>query len=256
MKRKPYYMNEKLTSFRNIKTEFKAETNGAEATLHIYGDIGDSWWGESVSAVDVKEFLANTKAETIHVRINSLGGDVFDGLAIHNQLKQHDAKIIVYVDGIAASAGSIIAMAGDEIHMPGTSMMMIHNAWTFTYGNANELRKVADDLQKINDTIIESYLPRFVGTREELVQLLDDETYLTASEAVTFGLADKEVEEVVEPVDPVVNTLLAKYAAKVKPETIQTSESIATKVGGKTLAISNETTKESILNRFKRNSNE
>lgn len=241
MKRKPYFTNEKLTPFRNIKTEFKAETKGDVATLYIYGAIGESWWEEeAVSAADVRDFLKSTNASTIHVRLNSLGGDVFDGLAIYNQLKGHDAKIIVHIDGIAASAGSIIAMSGDEIIMPKTSMMMIHNAWTFAYGNASEFLKVADDLQKINDTIIESYLPRFVGTREELVQLLNDETFLTASEAVTFGLADEEVEEVKkidEPAAPVVNTLLAKYAAKVQPKKEETSQP-------------------NMLNRFKRNSNE
>ncbi|MDW0112213.1 Clp protease ClpP [Sporosarcina saromensis] len=235
MKRKPYFKNEKLAPFLNIKPEFKAEVKGDEATLYIYGDIGDSWWGESVSAADVRDYLKDTDASTIHVRLNTLGGDVFDGLAIHNQLKGHAAKIIIHIDGIAASAGSIIAMSGDEILMPKTSMMMIHNAWTFTYGNSNELRKVAADLDKINDTIIESYLPRFVGTREELVQLLDDETFLTANEAITFGLADVEVDEAAQPEEPVLNTLLAKYAAKAKPKSDEPKN---------------------LLNQFKRNSNE
>lgn len=237
MKRKPYFMNEKSIPFHDIKAEFKAETKGDEATLHIYGDIGESWWSEAVSAADIRDFLSSTDASIINVRLNTLGGDVFDGLAIHNQLKEHKAKIIIHVDGIAASAGSIIAMAGDEINMPKTSMMMVHNAWTFAAGNAKDFEKVAADLQKINNTIIESYLPRFVGTREELVQLLDDETFLTAEEAVTFGLADVEVDEVKGPAEPVVNTLLAKYAAKAKPK-------------------KEETPQENMLNKFKRNSNE
>ncbi len=246
MPRKLYYMSDKAMPYRDIKTEFKAETKGDVATLYIYGGIGQSWWDEeAVSASDVRDFLKSTAASTIHVRLNSLGGDVFDGLAIYNQLKDHDANIIVHIDGIAASAGSIIAMAGDEIKMPKTSMMMIHNAWTIAAGNSKDFKKVAEDLQKINDTIIESYLPRFVGTREELEQLLDDETFLSAEEAIALGLAD--VVEVVEeaPAEPVVNTLLAKYAAHAETKEPQTV----------VVAASTMETK-SILEKFKRNSNE
>lgn len=214
-KRNKLYKNEALKPFLNIKSEFKAEVNGEEATLYIYGDIGDSWFGESVSASDVKEFLDSTTAQIIHVNINSLGGDMFDSLAIHNQLKRHDAKIIINIDGIAASGASVIAMAGDQVNMPNTSMLMIHNAWTFAFGNAIDFRKAADDLDKIGETLIESYLSRFTGSREELIQLLDDESFLTAAESVVFGLADAELEEVEEekPKEPVKISLFAKYAA-------------------------------------------
>lgn len=232
MRKEPYFMNEKLAAFREIKSEFKAETKGDEAVIYIYGGIGQSHFGESVSADNVRDLLNETNAKTIHVRINTVGGDVFHGLAIYNLLKDHDANIIIHIDGLAASAGSIIAMAGDEIRMPKTSMMMIHNAWTVAGGNAKEMLKVAEDLAKINDTIIEAYLPRFVGTREELVQLLDDETFLTADEAVTFGLADIEVEESEEveeaEEEPILNNLLAKYSAKVKTEITQTQATIDT----------------------------
>lgn len=229
-----------IEPFLNIKQEFKAEVNGDEATLYVYGDIGESWWDEtSTSAIDVKNFLETNSAKTINVRVNSLGGDVFDGIAIYNQLKSHDAKIIMHIDGIAASAASIIAMAGDEIHMPKTSMLMIHNAWTFAYGNAKDFRKVAEDLDKIGNAIVEGYLTRFVGSREELETLLDDETFLNADEAIAFGLADEVVEPITVDTEPVKNRLLAKYSAHSKPrETPKVN--------------TNEESKKTIISQFKR----
>lgn len=216
-KKKPFFKNEKLAPFRNIENEFRAEIKENDARLYIYGDIGESWWGDSTSASDVKDFLDNFDGSKLHVHINSLGGDVFDGIAIHNLLKNHDAEITIHIDGIAASAASVIAMAGDRIMMPPTAMMMIHQAWTIALGNANDFRKMAEDLDKIGSSLIAAYEPRFVGTTEELKQLLDDETFLTAAEAVSLGLADEELEESEEEAkEPVLNNLLKKYA-KSKP---------------------------------------
>ncbi|MDZ5712246.1 head maturation protease, ClpP-related [Jeotgalibacillus haloalkalitolerans] len=243
------FQNKELERFKDIKPEFKTAVNGNEATLYIYGDIGESWWDDSVSANEVKDFLNGTNANVIHVHINSLGGDAFDGVAIHNQLKSHKAKIIVHVDGIAASAASVIAMAGDEINMPATSMLMIHNAWTFAYGNARELRKVAEDLDKISHSVSEAYMTRFVGTREELNQLLDQEEFLTAEEAIAFGLADEVIEEAEEtsrePGVAVKTSLLAKYAAKAK----QTDDA---DLPEENPPAEQPQTKQNILSRFKR----
>lgn len=128
----------------------------------------------------------------VEVHINSFGGDVFAGIAIHNILKSHSGEVHVYIDGLAASAASIIAQAGDKIKMGSGSMMMIHNAWTYAKGNAEQLRKTADDLDKIGESLHEIYMNRFVGDKQELIDLLKDESYLTAEECITFGFADAD----------------------------------------------------------------
>ena len=168
-----------------------------EADLFIYGDIVDfSWWEDDVSANDIRKKLNETNAKTINVHINSLGGDTFTGVAIYNLLKAKSktAKIITYVDAIAASAASIIAMAGDKIVMPCNTLMMIHNCWTFGIGNANELRKTASDMDKIMDAVVQCYLSKIKITEEELRNLLDEETYLTAQEAFEKGFCDEVLE--------------------------------------------------------------
>lgn len=168
-----------------------------EAELFIYGDIVDfAWWDEEVSANDIRKKLDETNAKTINVHINSLGGDTFTGVAIYNLLREKSktSKIVTYVDAIAASAASIIAMAGDEIVMPSNTLMMIHNCWTLGIGNANELRKVASDMDKIMDAVIQCYLSKVKITEDELRNLLDEETYLTAQEALEKGFCDRIIE--------------------------------------------------------------
>lgn len=174
--------------------EFRASTSKNSAELLLYGPISEeSWWGDEVTP---KQFADELKAlgdiSELTVRINSGGGDVFAGQAIHSLLKSHKAKVIVYVDGLAASIASVIAMAGDTVIMPRNAMMMIHNPWTVAIGNAKELRKVADDLDRISVSAIESYLQKAGDKLDEktLKQLLDEETWLTADEAKNYGLCD------------------------------------------------------------------
>ena len=168
-----------------------------EADLFIYGDIVDfAWWEDDVSANDIRKKLNETSAKTINVHINSLGGDTFTGVAIYNLLraKSKTSKIITYVDAIAASAASIIAMAGDKVIMPSNTLMMIHNCWTWSVGNANELRKTASDMDKIMDAVIQCYLSKVKIPEDELRTLLDNETYLTAQEALEKGFCDEVLE--------------------------------------------------------------
>lgn len=168
-----------------------------EADLFIYGDIVDmSWWDDDVSANNIRKQLNETEAKTIHVHINSLGGDTFTGVAIYNLLREKSktSKIITYVDSIAASAASVIAMAGDKIVMPSNTIMMIHNCWTLSVGNAKELRKVASDMDKIMDAVIQCYLSKINISEDELRTLLDEETYLTAQEALEKGFCDEILE--------------------------------------------------------------
>lgn len=184
-------MNKLLNLKRDIHFEAKGEN---EYKLTVYGSIG-GWFSEN-NAEAVTRKIQDVKAEKIHVHINSGGGSAFDGVAICNQLKQHSAEIIVHIDGWAASAASVIAMAGDKIIMPSNTMMMIHQASTFEYGNADLFEKTARDLRKIDSALAASYKKRFVGTDEELKQLLKDETWLTAEEAVALGLADEIADEI------------------------------------------------------------
>lgn len=165
---------------------------GNSVNIYLYGDIADYWWDdESNSAKCLKDKLAELNDVTeINLHINSLGGDVIEGIAMFNLLKQHPAKVNVYVDGFACSIASVIAMAGDTVYMPKNSMMMIHNCWTYAGGNSKELRKTADDLDKIMEASIESYLSKININRKELVELLDAETYLTAEECYNMGFAD------------------------------------------------------------------
>lgn len=177
---------------KNIVNKIQQSASNT-ADIYIYGDIYDSWWSdESNSAICLKDKLLELgDISEINLHINSLGGDVFEGLAMFNLLKQHKATVKVYIDGIAASIASVIAMAGDEIYMPKNSMMMIHNCWTYECGNAKDLRKTADDLDKIMEASIESYLSRVNIDREELVELLDGETWLTAKECLEKGFCSE-----------------------------------------------------------------
>ncbi|MFD2046019.1 head maturation protease, ClpP-related [Ornithinibacillus salinisoli] len=219
-----------LNKVLNIKQVFDIR-NQAEGVLKlsIYGFIG----GWRNSAENILQQIENADVEEIHVHINSGGGSAFDGIAIGNILKNHKAKIIVHIDGWAASAASIIAMAGDEIIMPSNTMMMIHQASTFEYGNAELFEKTAKDLRKVDKAVTASYRKRFVGSDEELEELLKEETWLNADEAVALGFADKvedeiELEELEEEQDEPENikeSLVSKYAAQTKPNNPKPKES-------------------------------
>lgn len=197
--------------------------------LYIYGDITSYEWDESdVSAFGFKQDLdALGEVSEINVHINSLGGSTFQGLAIYNLLKQHKAKINVYIDGIAASSASIIAMAGDKIYMPRTSLMMIHNCWTYTIGNAKELRKTAENMDKIASAYREAYLDKIKIDEDKLNQLLEDESYLTAKECVEMGFADEIIENKEDnAVNQYANMSILKLVNKAKENEKQDEEMI------------------------------
>lgn len=167
-----------------------AEDDDGPAEILIYDEIGYGWWG-GVSAQDFAKDLGAITADEITVRLNSPGGDVFDGIAILNALRSHKATITVYVDGLAASAASFIAMAGDEIVMRRNSEMMIHDASSYGAGNAGDLRKRADDLDRVSNNIASIYAERTGGTTEEWRDFMLAETWYSAQEAVDAGLANR-----------------------------------------------------------------
>jgi len=178
---------QKFWQFQMVKNS----TTSAE--LLLYGSIGASWWDEE--AVSPKEFAKELKAlgnvQEITVRINSNGGDVFAGQTIYSLLKSHQAKITVYIDGLAASIASVIAMVGDTVIMPKNAMLMIHNPWCYSMGNANDFRKLADDLDKIRETSLAVYQEKSNLEKEKIIELLDGETWLTAEEALAYGFIDQ-----------------------------------------------------------------
>lgn len=161
-----------------------------EASINIYGDITSWEWLESdVSSYTLSKELEGLDVNTIHVYINSYGGEVAEGLAIYNALKRHKAKIKTYCDGFAASVASVIFMAGDERIMSNASLLFIHNAWTHTAGNANELRKQAEDLETITQASINTYMEHINITEEELKEMLDAETWIAPQNALEMGFA-------------------------------------------------------------------
>lgn len=169
----------------------KAATKNTPPELLIYDEIGPSWAG-MVSAESVTQALKSIgNVSTIVVRINSPGGDVFEGFAIYNVLRRTGAKIVVEVDGLAASAASLIAMAGDKIRMAQNSMMMIHNSWIIATGNRAELAKTIGILEKVDANLRQTYAARTGLSESAVGKMLDAETWLTADEALEKGFADE-----------------------------------------------------------------
>lgn len=172
-----------------MNVEFKAA--GSRGEIWLYDQIGESFWGDGISAKTFqKELSALGRVTTLNVRINSPGGDVFDGLAIYNQLKTHPARVVVDVDGLAASIASVIAMAGDEVRMAANSMMMIHNPHGMAVGDANEMQRVAALLQQVKGSLSDTYAARTGQQKDQLSAWMDDETWMSAETAVQYGFAD------------------------------------------------------------------
>lgn len=175
------------------------EAKPNEADLELYDEIGEStdWWTgktSGISAESITQFLKeNQDVDTVNLHINSNGGLVFEGITIHNILKGSDKTVNVIIDGLAASIASVIAMCGDTVKMYPTSQMMIHNCWTYGCGNANDFRKLADQMDKIMDSSRIAYLSKAKDklTEEKLKELLDNESYLTAQECFDLGLCDE-----------------------------------------------------------------
>ena len=172
----------------------KAKANDT-AEISIYDEIG--FWGVSAAsfAQDLKSCGNNLKQINLH--IHSPGGNVFDGIAIYNLLKNHPANVTVYIDGLAASMASVIAMAGNEVIMPENAMMMIHKPWGIQGGDAEDMRKYADLLDKVENTLIPAYASKTGKTPEELAEMLSAETWLNGKECVEQGFADKLAEPLV-----------------------------------------------------------
>lgn len=188
-------MSKKATPWYAIRrrTAMAAAALGvvAAAEIYIYGDIGESWYEETVSAADFVKELNDIDATAITVRINSIGGSVPDGLAIYNALRRHKAEVTTEIDGMAFSIASLIAMAGDKVNMANNAMLMIHGPWTYAAGNSVELRELADQLDVWAAAMSTSYAAR-TGDQPAMLALLTDgkDHYYTAEQALTEKLVD------------------------------------------------------------------
>lgn len=207
----------------NIPHKFVNQTNEDEHVMVIDGAIGESsWFYEATSAKDVRNALDGVTASTVRIKLNSGGGDVFDGIEIYNYLKDLDVKVIVEVTALAASAASIIAMGADEIIMKTGATMMIHEASTWAYGTKSDIQKTMNALEAIDESIVAIYAEKTGKSAKEIRDLIEAETWFTADEAVTNGFATAtDIVEEPEPTAPqnnddFINTIVEKVTAQLK----------------------------------------
>lgn len=190
---------------QKINFKLEAKRQGSNTIVYMYGDIVDErprdWWsgeeieGDFIIPGEVRKAFDEIDTNDIELHINSYGGSVFASVSIFNHIRALNKNVTVYIDGLAASGASLIAMAGSKLIMPKNTTMMIHRASTFCWGNCNNMRKVADTLEKLdNATVFETYKAKFKGTNEELKQLIDSETWLSADECLENGLCDEVIE--------------------------------------------------------------
>lgn len=168
----------------------------SEAEVWLYDEIGENWFGGGISAKSFIDELNGLSRDisTVRLRINSPGGDVFDAFAMYQALLRHPANVVAEIDALAASAASVIAMAGDTIRMADTSLMMIHEPWTFTLGNSAEHREQADLLDQVAGNILRAYARRQDVDAEAIRAAMAAETWYTAAEAKEAGLVDEIVD--------------------------------------------------------------
>lgn len=190
-----------------------SKDNPGVGEILIYGDIvGAKLHDSDVTAADFQRQLASLgDIKKLDIYINSAGGNVFEGQAIYSILRRHPAVKNVYIDGLAASIASVIAMAGDTVSMPKNAMMMVHHPFASVIGNASDMRKMAEDLDKVSQTIISAYMAKVSISEEELKKLLDAETWMTADEALSYGFADEVTEALSQIAARADEQILANY---------------------------------------------
>lgn len=165
--------------------------NDDEKTITIYQEIGDSFFAEGFTARRMSAALRSIgKKNDVVVSINSPGGDFFEGATIYNLLREHEGKVTVRIPGLAASAASLIAMAGDEIQISEVGFYMIHNAWGYVVGNKNDMIESADTFAKFDAAMSDVYSARTGFDRDEIAKMMDRDTWMSGSEAINKGFAD------------------------------------------------------------------
>ena len=200
----------------------RSESSGSEATIYLHGVIG-GLWGD-IDETAFAKALAGVNADTIHLRIDSPGGDVFAARAMMTAIAQHNAKIVAHVDGLAASAATCICMACDEVEISQGAGFMVHNAWTIALGNKGEMSKTADLLDKIDAGLIADYAKRTGKSADQIAAWMDAETWFTADEAVANGFADRAVDVVGKRKSNEWNLSAYENAPKPKQEAVESPD--------------------------------
>ena len=183
------------------------KTSDSETTIHLYDEVGAFGSGS-------KEFLADLgklDGQHIHLRINSPGGSVVEGTAIYNALRRHKGGLTVHIDALAASMASVIAMAGAPVYIADNALLMIHNPWTVSAGDSDQLRKEADLLDKLKSTLVNAYTRKTGMDQEQIAEMMDSETWLDAVEAVALGFADAIEEGVAAAATATPESLRARF---------------------------------------------
>lgn len=200
-----------------MKKRFYQLTDISEdsATLYIYGEITSfKWFENDVCVYDLAKEIGDLGGKALTVRINSYGGEVAEGLAIYNLLKSYEGEVTTICDGFACSAASVVFMAGTKRIMPRSSLLMIHNAWTWASGDADDLRKAAEDLEKITQPSVEIYTSVSNLDADEIKVMMDAETWIDADEALGYGFATEISKEA--EMQSVKDGILAKTVFKNK----------------------------------------
>ena len=206
---------------------YQLTQNDTSADLYIFGDICAWAWQDvgKQSGVTIVNQLKKLDVDTINVHINSYGGDVSEGLAIYNVLREHKAQIVTICDGFACSAASVVFMAGDRRVMQPASLLMIHNAWTVAMGNAAQLRKTADDIETITQASVEAYKKVATISEEEIKALMGAETWILPKDAVEYGFATEidDEDDDDEPKQSAFGVIMRKLTA---PESVLEAQEI------------------------------
>lgn len=172
----------------------RMKEDGDVAHVYVY-DVIDSYWG--ASAKGLVEALNEAGDKTVHLHVNSPGGDVFEARAMVSAVRAHQARghqVVAYIDGLAASAATYLALAGDQVHIADGGMFMVHNSWTLAWGNKAELRSTADLLDKIDGTIAADYARKTSASTEQIAAWMEAETWFTGAEALAAGFVDSVIE--------------------------------------------------------------
>lgn len=219
------------------KKYFQLVSGDESADLYIFGDIVAWAWPEygEQSGVTIVNQLKGLDVKNINVHINSYGGDVSEGLAIYNTLREHPAQITTICDGFACSAASVAFMAGDRRVMSPASLLMVHNAWTVAMGNAGALRKAADDIEAITQASVEAYKKVATISEDEIKALMDAETWILPQDAVNYGFATEidDDDDDNEPKQSAFGVIMQKLTA---PEAVLEAQEIEVNIDVEALA--------------------
>jgi len=178
-------------AFKKWNAKVRAAHEGEDNVISIYDVIGEDWWtGEGITSKRIAAALRAIGGKDVVVNINSPGGDFFEGIAIYNLLREHPHKVTVKVMGLAASAASVVAMAGDEVQISEVGFIMVHNAWAVAVGNRHDMRGAADTLEPFDDAMAGLYATRAGVEKKKAAGWMDRETWFNGPQAIDAGLAD------------------------------------------------------------------